>query len=248
MRVIDLNADLGEGEQGDAELLTVVTSCNIACGGHAGDAASMRTTIERALEHDVATGAHPSYPDREGFGRRSQFLKGVALRDSLLEQIVALQRIAAACGAHLSHVKPHGALYSDSCIDDELAMLVADVVQQLSTSLLLVGLPNSALQRAAASSGIGYVAEGFVDRAYRNDGQLVPRTESGAVHNDRGVMAAQAVSLAVDRSVTTLDGQILDLHVGTLCIHGDTTDAVAAARTVRVALESNEVALCAVGR
>ena len=153
---IDLNADLGEGEPCDAELLKVVTSCNIACGGHAGDASSMRDTVEAALGRQVAIGAHPSYPDRQGFGRRSQFLAGDDLLVSLGRQIEALREIAGQCGAELRHVKPHGALYNDAARDAELAAIVVAAMLQAAPGASLVGLPNSELETEAKRQGGGF--------------------------------------------------------------------------------------------
>ena len=231
---IDLNADLGEGEPCDAELLKVVTSCNIACGGHAGDASSMRDTVEAALGRQVAIGAHPSYPDRQGFGRRSQFLAGDDLLSSLGRQIEALREIAGQCGAELRHVKPHGALYNDAARDAELAAIVVAATLQAAPGASLVGLPNSELETEAKRRGLSFVAEGFIDRAYQSDGQLKPRSEPGAVLGDVDEIVQQALGL-----VGTVD---------TLCIHGDTRGAVAAASAVREALQNSGVELRAIGR
>ena len=234
MPAIDLNADLGEGDSHDAELLTIVSSCNIACGGHAGDDASMRATIASALSNHVAIGAHPSYPDREGFGRRSNFLAGDELRVSLLAQINKLASIANELGAALVHIKPHGALYNDAVNDRELAELVAGCVATAAPGTAFVGLPDSEMQHAASRHSLNFVAEGFIDRAYQDDGQLVPRSESGAVHKSLELILPQAVSLVG--------------KVDTLCIHGDTPGAVTAAAAVRDALESQGVEIRALRR
>jgi len=234
MPAIDLNADLGEGDPHDAELLTIVSSCNIACGGHAGDAASMRATIASAISNNVAIGAHPSYPDREGFGRRSNFLAGDELRISLLAQINKLASIATELGAALVHIKPHGALYNDAVNDRELADLVAGCVATAAPGTAFVGLPDSEMQHAASRHSLDFVAEGFIDRAYQADGQLVPRSEPGAVHKSLELILPQAVSLVG--------------KVDTLCIHGDTPGAVAAAAAVRDALESQGVEIRALRR
>jgi 5-oxoprolinase (ATP-hydrolysing) subunit A len=233
MLAIDLNADLGEGDPHDAELLAIVSSCNIACGGHAGDDVSMRATIASAISNNVAIGAHPSYPDRDGFGRRSNFLEGDELRVSLLAQINKLASIANELSAALVHVKPHGALYNDAVNDRALADLVADCVATAAPGAAFVGLPDSEMQRAASRHSLSFVAEGFVDRAYQADGQLVPRSEPGAVHESLELVLPQAISLVG--------------KVDTLCIHGDTPGAVEAATAVRDALEKQGVeirALC----
>jgi len=227
MPAIDLNADLGEGDLYDAKLLTIVSSCNIACGGHAGDEASMRATIASAISNDVAIGAHPSYPDREGFGRRSAYLAGDELRVSLIAQIRKLASVAAEQGAVLVHVKPHGALYNDAVNDRELADMVVDCVAAAVPGAAFVGLPDSEMQHAATRQSLNFVAEGFIDRAYQDDGQLVPRSEPGAVHESLELLLPQAISLVG--------------KVDTLCIHGDTPGAVAAATAVRDALETQGV-------
>ena len=231
---IDLNADLGEGDLCDVELLKIVSSCNIACGGHAGDAETMRRTLLCALENDVSVGAHPSYPDREGFGRRSGFLSGEDLLASLTLQINDLNSIAKAAGAQLSHVKPHGALYNDAVSDRELADLIARAISACAPNAAFVGLPDSELQRAAADHDLTFIAEGFIDRAYQDNGQLVPRSEPGAVHQSLELVLPQAVSLVG--------------KVDTLCIHGDTPGAVEAAAAVRGELEKQGVMIRAFGR
>ena len=234
MPEIDLNADLGEGDSHDVELLAIVSSCNIACGGHAGDDANMRATIASAIANNVAIGAHPSYPDRAGFGRRSSYLGGDELRVSLLEQINTLAAAAKEQGATLAHVKPHGALYNDAVNDRELADLVAGCVAATVPGAAFVGLPDSEMQHAAYRHSLNFVAEGFIDRAYQDDGQLIPRSEPGAVHKSLELILPQAISLVG--------------KVDTLCIHGDTPGAVEAATAVRDALESQGVEIRALRR
>ena len=232
MPTIDLNADLGEGDACDDALLRVVSSCNIACGGHAGDARSMQSTVVTALANGVAIGAHPGYPDREGFGRRSGFLRGDELRTSLIEQIGTLDAIAANNGATLTHVKPHGALYNDAVNDRQLADLVVSAVQATLPGAAFVGLPGSELQNAANAAALRFVAEGFADRAYQANGQLVPRSEPGAVHDQLQQILAQAVSLLG--------------KVDTLCVHGDTPGAAEIAKQVRKELEKQGVKIHAI--
>lgn len=241
MATIDLNADLGEGGDFDAGLLAIVSSCNIACGGHAGDERSMAETVRIALEHGVAIGAHPSYPDRDGFGRTSGFSSGDALYDSLTSQVTALVDIAAELGARVTHLKPHGALYNDAGGDAELADICARVAVETPGDVSLVGLPGSALEAAAANNGIAFIGEAFIDRAYTADGRLVPRSEPGAVHTDIDVVTAQALSLARDRCVQASSGERVAVAADTLCIHGDTPGAEAAARAVRAALEAHGI-------
>ena len=238
MATIDLNADLGEGGDYDAGLLRIVSSCNVACGGHAGDERTMAETVRIALENGVAVGAHPSYPDRDGFGRRSGFTSGDALYESLTGQVTALVDIAGELGARITHLKPHGALYNDAAADAELADICARVAVEIPGDVCLVGLPKSELERAAARNDIAFIGEAFVDRAYTAEGRLVSRSIEGAVHADIDIVTAQAVSLARDQCVQALSGERVDVAADTLCIHGDTPGAEAAARAVRAALEA----------
>lgn len=238
MNTIDLNADLGEGDDYDRELLRVVSSCNIACGGHAGDVETMTATVSEALANGVAVGAHPAYPDREGFGRRSHFMTGEDLLTSMLQQLKTFGTVAAGLGATVGHVKPHGTLYTDAVTDAGLADVIARAVESMPGKPALVGQPNTELEAAATAHGLEFVAEAFIDRAYQADGRLVPRTESGAVHGDIERIKAQAVSLAVDGRVRGRDGSEFRVRADTLCIHGDTPGAAEAARAVREALET----------
>lgn len=237
-RCIDLNADLGEGESTDEALLEIVTSCNVACGGHAGDALSMAATMTAAAAAGVAVGAHPSYPDREGFGRQSGFTAAAGVEKAVKRQLEDLLGVAAVRDIRIGHVKPHGALYNDAARDPALADAIATVVRSIDANLRLVGPPSSQLQFAADRASLAYVAEGFVDRAYRADGSLVPRSEPGAVLTDPAAAARQAAEIAAHGRVTTASGEVVTLEVATLCIHGDTPGAVASAAAVRRALEA----------
>ena len=241
MSTIDLNADLGEGDAYDAELLQVVSSCNIACGGHAGDAASIAATMREAMANGVSVGAHPAYPDREGFGRRSGFMAGEPLREALRTQLEGFGQVADELGATITHVKPHGALYTDAVVDAKLADVIASAVAELPGRPLLVGQADTELETAARAHGLGFIAEAFVDRAYQPNGQLVPRSQAGAVHGDIEHIQRQAVDLARNGEVTAQDGSTVTVRADTLCIHGDTPGAAAAARAVREALEKEGV-------
>ncbi|MEM9690166.1 MAG: 5-oxoprolinase subunit PxpA [Pseudomonadota bacterium] len=238
---IDLNADLGEGEPHDAFLLGKVSSCNIACGGHIGDEASMTDTVRLAVRNGVRVGAHPAYPDREGFGRRSGFSKGESLKTSLRGQVEALAAVCAAERAPLSHLKPHGALYNDAAGDDDLATTLVELADHFD--LALVGLPDSALERAATQHGVHYLCEGFVDRTYLADGRLRPRGQEGAVINDVLVAAEQALRLATRQAFATADGEFLQLTVDTLCLHGDTPNATDIASAVTDRLAEAQIAI-----
>lgn len=244
---IDLNADLGEGDYHDVELLTLVSSCNIACGGHAGDVQSMNSTVAMAIASGVSIGAHPSYPDRDGFGRRSRFLTDSTLRSKLVEQIRSLRVIADERGASVTHVKPHGALYNDAAVDSQIAADVASAVVQASPGAALVGLPASELEFAARSLDLPFISEAFMDRAYRDDGQLVPRGQLGAVLSDVQQIVAQAVSLATENKVETHSKRRIDVAADTLCVHGDTPGAARIALAVRDELERRGVEIRAIG-
>jgi UPF0271 protein len=238
MTSIDLNADLGEGDPYDEELLRIVSSANIACGGHAGDAESMAQTIRSAIANGVAVGAHPGYPDRDGFGRQSGFMQGDELYESLTEQVTALADTAAQMGARIAHIKPHGALYNDAVSNQALADIIARVTAETPGEPAFVGMANTELESAAERHGLMFVAEAFVDRAYEPDGTLVSRREPGAVHEDLAVATTQAVRLAEDGQVTARNGDEIAVRADTLCIHGDTPGAAEKARAVRDVLET----------
>ena len=243
-RRLDLNADLGEGCAFDAELMSVVTSCNIACGGHAGDTASMRTALSLAKENHVAAGAHPSFPDRENFGRTKSTLSGAALEDSLREQVAALKSEADALGVSLTHLKPHGALYNMAALDAGLAESVVAVLRDLLPDAALFGPPSSKLQAAANGHNISFVAEGFADRAYEADGRLRDRTLDGAVIHDAETQSNQALTMATRKEVVTYPGETIALPVETICDHGDTPGAFAAAQSIKATLERHGITLC----
>lgn len=241
MTSIDLNADIGEGAPWDEELLQIVSSANIACGGHAGDTATMARTVRAAIANGVAVGAHPGYPDREGFGRESGFMRGAELYESLTAQVEALADIAAELGARLIHVKPHGALYNDAVRDRELADVIARVTAEAPGSPAFMGMANTELEAAARRHGLAFLAEAFIDRAYEADGTLVSRKEPGAVHEDMNVATTQAVRLAETGQVTARNGDEVTVRADTLCIHGDTPGAAEKARAVRDVLESHGI-------
>ncbi len=242
-RFIDLNADMGEYANGDqqaneAALMPLVSSCSIACGGHAGDETTMRKTLRLARAHNVSVGAHPAYPDREGFGRRHLTFEPAALASSLHAQISELHAIAKSEGMILHHIKPHGALYNDAVRNIDLANLIADATGKA----IVVGPQRSALETAARAHGRAFAAEGFVDRLYLASGALTPRSEPGAVIADISVRAKQALAIARGDSFAAADGD-LRLAVKTLCIHSDSPGAVDTAKAVRLALEKDGFAI-----
>lgn len=242
---VDLNADVGEGMGDDAALLDIVTSANIACGVHAGDARTMADTVALCLMRGVAIGAHPSFDDREGFGRRDMNMAPEAARALVLRQIEALATIAAAAGARLKHVKPHGALYNMAARDPTLAGAIAEAVREFDPSLLLVGLAGSALVSAGEMAGLRVASEAFADRAYRKDGTLVPRSQPGALIEDADLAVARALDMVKTAAVRSIDGEIVALRAETICVHGDTPGAAAMAGVLRAALRDAGVTVCA---
>ena len=247
MKSIDLNADIGEADTpkwaaSEAAIVSSISSANIACGGHAGDAESMRLTVRNAKAAGVTIGAHPAYPDRANFGRTSLVLgkdiDAKALADTLRAQIMDLEEICTAEGAALAYVKPHGALYNDSVFDAQKADLIAAVIADLDLGLAFLGGPNSQMGRAAADHKLRFVAEGFIDRRYTDDGHLLSRTIDGAVIKNQTERLDQAVALATTGRVQTHSGKTLILKTGSLCVHGDSAGAVETAKQARAALEA----------
>jgi UPF0271 protein len=243
---IDLNADLGEGCD-DAAIVPLVTSANVSCGAHAGDERVIHATLQAARAHGVAVGAHPSFPDREGFGRRITTRDPGAIADLVAEQVAHLAVVAAAEGVVLAHVKPHGALYNLAAADRSVAAAVARGVARVLPATRLVVLAGSLALGAARDAGLVPVAEAFVDRAYLGDGTLAPRDRAGAVVEDVATATARAVALARHEPVAALDGRRLRITADTLCLHGDTPGAAARARAVRAALIDAGIRLAAPG-
>jgi len=240
--MIDLNADIGESFGiytigNDEELLRTITSGSVACGFHAGDPSVMRRTVRAAVRAGVAVGAHPAFPDLVGFGRRELAATPEEIFDCVVYQIGALSAIARTEGARLQHVKPHGALYNMSAKRKDVAEAIARAVATVDEDLILVGLPGSELLAAGRRMSLRTAAEAFVDRAYEADGTLTPRHLSGAILSGPGAVAERALRIVRDRHVTTRTGSELALHAETLCVHGDTPDAVSLAAAVRLSLE-----------
>lgn len=238
MRVIDLNADLGEGGIEDEVLLGLVSSANIACGGHAGDEATMRKSIAIAARAGVAAGAHPGYEDPEHFGRRAIVLSLEQTTDLIHRQVEKLAQMAVEAGICLHHVKPHGALYNQADRDEALAAAIVEGILRVSSHLILYAPPNGRLGAAGENAGLTVWREGFVDRGYRDNGSLMPRGEPGAVLSKVQEAVSQGIDLAVHGKVTTQSGAELHLKVDTLCVHGDGTAAAPTLRALRAALVS----------
>ncbi|MGA5900751.1 LamB/YcsF family protein [Streptomyces venetus] len=246
MTSIDLNADLGEGFgrwrlTDDERLLSVVTSANVACGFHAGDAATMRRVCELAAERGVRIGAQVSYRDLAGFGRRAMDVPPAELAAEVAYQIGALEVFARAAGAGVAYVKPHGALYNRVVGDEEQAAAVVDGVLLADATLPVLGLPGSRLLELAGKAGLPVVTEAFADRAYTEAGTLVPRTLEGAVVTDPDTVVERSLSLARSGEVVSHSGTRIEVRARSLCLHGDTPGAVELARRVRERLEASGV-------
>jgi UPF0271 protein len=241
--VVDLNADLGEGAGHDHELLALVTSANIACGFHAGDAETMRRSIETARDRKVAVGAHPSLFDRENFGRKELSVRSDEIFDAVVYQLGIFQAIADATGVCPNHVKPHGALYNMAVRDRELADAIGRAIAKIDTKLILFAPQNSALARGGTANGLRIAHEVFADRNYLSDGSLVPRTRSDALLHDPKEAAARVVRMLRDGRVKSVDGADVDVRAETVCVHGDTPGAVDFARVLKSRLEEENVSL-----
>lgn len=238
---MDLSADMGEWTgpvvpASELELLEVVTTAHVACGAHAGDPGSMRRMAAAAAAAGVVVGAHPSYPDREGFGRRPMGLSVEEVATCVATQVGTLQEIARSEGAAVRSVKPHGALYHRLATDAECARAVAGALARLDGSLAVVGPAGSATEEVVRRAGLATVAEGFCDRAYRPDGALVARSEPRSLITDPQGAAHQALSIAREGRATSIDGAPVTVRCESLCVHGDTPGAAAIAREVRRAL------------
>jgi len=242
LTTLDLNADLGETVNDYLELLPVITTANVACGGHAGGGELLKQTVKACVESNVQVGAHPSYPDRENFGRvslRDKFSK-VELTALISEQIKLVLEELATHGKHLSHVKAHGALYNDAMVNQDVAEALIDAVKPFGVPIS--GLPNSALEALAKQAGIIFIPEGYMDRAYTNQGTLVPRSLPGALLEHEAALA-QIEKLALTGNVVAIDGTVLELSLRTICIHADTPDAGNTAKSVRELLENNGITI-----
>ena len=248
MTVIDLNSDLGESlgawKMGDdAAMLDIVTSANVACGFHAGDAAGILATLRAAAARGVAVGAHVGYRDLAGFGRRNMDVASADLVADVIYQIGALQGLARAAGTTVRYVKPHGALYNTIAHDERQARDVIAAIRAADPSLVLVALAGSALVGWARAEGLTVVAEAFADRAYTAQGTLVPRREPGAVLHDAQAVARRMVRLVREGVVEAIDGRVTRVEADSICVHGDSPGAVQMACAVREALTREGVTL-----
>jgi 5-oxoprolinase (ATP-hydrolysing) subunit A len=245
---IDLNCDLGEFDDPDAlnrdrAIMAQISSANIACGGHAGNDRTMALMLAEAKSAGIAAGAHPSYPDRENFGRLSMKMADDSLVAALTEQIEALKDHAKQQGVTLTHVKPHGQLYNDAADNAPLALLVAGVIAETLPGAAYVGLAQSEMEMAAAAMGLPFVAEGFADRRYDMRGRLVSRKEAGAVLESEEERIEQALALARGEPIHSKEGSLINPDVASICLHSDSDGALASARNIRAALDAAGIAV-----
>lgn len=249
LRRLDLNSDMGERETAeglalDAALMPLITSVNIACGGHAGNRNLIRRTASLAQQHGVVVGAHPGLPDRQSFGRIERDVTSNDIRCLVSEQVRTCSRVLDDEGLRLRHVKPHGALYNMAARDEGIAQAIVTAVCEVDRSLLLYALAGSVLAHVGEAAGLTVVHEGFADRAYRGNGQLVSRSETGAVIEDEDGVRAQLHQL-IHGNVMTVDGTLIPVSIQSLCLHSDTPDALVLARMIRKELERTGIEVLA---
>jgi len=246
MLSIDLNCDMGESfgawrMGNDTELMNYVSSVNVACGFHAGDASAMRKTVETALKKGVAIGAHPSFPDLQGFGRRSMVLSTQEIFDIVLYQVSALKGVCEAFGAKLNHVKPHGALYNQAAKDSGIAAAIVEAARAIDKNLVFYGLSGSCLISEAEKLGLKTASEVFADRTYQADGSLTPRSAPNALIKDGGRAVSQILQMIKEQTVSAINGEKVALKAETVCIHGDGENALEFARMIREKLINDNI-------
>lgn len=240
---IDLNCDLGEGYSNDAALMPLISSANIACGYHAGDADTMRRTVDLAVVNSVGIGAHPGFEDKEHFGRKELLLAKQAYYDLVFSQLEILNNIVQSAGASMNHVKPHGALYNMSARDPELAYIIAHAILDFNPDLILFGLSGSHSIAEAQALGIKTASEVFADRSYQPDGSLTPRSQPGALIEDREKCLRQVLNMVQEKKVRAMDGTAVPITAETICLHGDGEHAVEFAGAVRDFLLKKKIAI-----
>jgi len=241
LKTIDLNCDMGEGFGNDALIMPYISSANIACGFHAGDEDTMKRTIELCLKHNVAIGAHPSFPDRENFGRTDMLLEKQEVYDLIIKQIRILEKIAGESGMGLKHVKLHGALYNMAARDKSLAPVVSLAVKDCNPKLILYGLSGSNLIKEGKNIGLKTASEVFADRSYQDNGSLTRRNKPGALLGDTNSAVTQVLQMVNEETVTSLNGKKVPLIADTVCIHGDGVLALDFAKAIHSALKENNI-------
>ncbi|MGG9961914.1 5-oxoprolinase subunit PxpA [Ferruginibacter sp. SUN106] len=230
--MIDINCDMGEGIGNEAALMPYINSANIACGYHAGDVATMRKVIALCLQCNVHIGAHPSFPDRENFGRTPMQLSEEEIYTVVTEQLIAINKVAKECGVRLHHVKPHGALYNMAAKDAVLAKTIAKAVKDFDASLIYYGLSGSVMIEEASKLGLITAAEVFADRTYQSDGSLTPRHQSNALLQDKAAVVQQVIQFVRQNKVQAVTGEEIFVKADTICVHGDGAHAVEFAKAI----------------
>lgn len=246
MKKIDLNCDLGESFGAytigcDSKVIPLITSANVACGFHAGDPAIMSETVHLAAKNGTAVGAHPGFPDLQGFGRRKLDASPEEVKSYILYQIGALDGFCRVNGIKMQHVKPHGALYNMAAADEKLAAAICEAIKEFDPELILMGLSGSKMETAAADFGIPFASEVFADRGYRDDGSLVPRKEPGAVITDEELAVKRVVQMAKEGTVETVSGKTIKIKADSVCVHGDNAHALLFVERIKKALEENGI-------
>jgi UPF0271 protein len=242
---VDLNADLGEGAGYDDELIPLLTSANIACGFHAGSPHMMRAAVKHCVEHSVHIGAHPSFPDIWGFGRREMKCTNEEIIDYMLYQIGSLAAFCQAEGVKLYHVKPHGSIYNMAFRDMDVAEAIAEGIRRFDKNLILFAQPNSYLAQAGKEAGLRVVYEVFADRAYDNDGSLTSRKKPNSVLHDPDKVLERTLKMVTEGKVITYENEELELEAGTICLHGDNPAAIMLAQSIRQGLIEKDVEIIA---
>lgn len=246
MYKVDLNSDLGESFGAytigmDSEILKYVSSANVACGYHAGDPLVMEKTVRLAKESGCAVGAHPGYPDLMGFGRRNVAATPAEVKAYVKYQLGALLAFTTAAGVKMQHVKPHGAMYNMAAKDAKLAAAIAEAIAEVDNSIILLGLANSEMIKAGEAAGLKVASEVFADRAYMEDGTLVPRSQPGAVIHDKDIAIARTVRMVTEGKVETITGKVIDIKADSICVHGDNPSALVFVENIRKELLANGV-------
>jgi UPF0271 protein len=241
MLSIDLNCDMGEGFDSDYLIMPFISSANIACGGHAGNAESMRETILLAMKHGVRIGAHPTYPDKQYFGRKKIDCSIDEIKHFIHEQLTHFLHIANELNATVSHVKPHGALYNASADDMQIALAIAETIKNFREDLILYGLSNSCSGKAAEQVGLRFCSEVFADRTYTDQGRLTPRSSSNALMEDVTDSLKQVLYIIKQQEVISTTGYAVAIHADTICIHGDGAHAVEFAKAIHEGMNVNQI-------
>jgi UPF0271 protein len=243
---IDINCDMGESYGrfkvgNDEQVFPYITSCNIACGFHGGDPLSIENTIKNAIRHGVQIGAHPSYPDLSGFGRRKMQLKRADLKACIKYQVAALKGLTESQGGRLAYVKPHGALYNTAADDESETRTIMEAIREIDPKLALMGLAGSITQKIALKEGMTFIAEAFADRKYEANGRLMSRTKAGSVLSSAEEAAAQVVSIALHNQVISADGSRISIYAQSICIHGDNPSAIGMLQAIDEALKQHHI-------